>query len=202
MPVCRFIAPLRPKFPVMQKMQFFEIRIERAVRRHLDAEILEHRDAGSAGDTPRNLAHQSLGQSGARAVISDRNLAQSIEEVGAAGRMFAQKIMRDEIFLHHHRKQRAQAKRIGAGPQLADDNRPARQSRSGADRSRSARDLDRRKFCAASGRALWKPCDCHGFLPTKTATSACSKSGEGRPPVRRPSTQNSPVFSCASALEA
>ena len=29
-------------------------------------------------------------------------------------------------------------------------------------------------------RARSKPCECHGFLPTKTETSACSKSGSGR----------------------
>ena len=51
-------------------------------------------------------------------------------------------------------------------------------------------------------RARSKPWECHGFLPTKTATSACSKSGSGRPPNIWRSTQNSPVFSWARALDA
>ena len=53
-------------------------------------------------------------------------------------------------------------------------------------------------------RARGKPCDFHGFLPTKIATSACSKSGvvwQRERPKSCPSTQNSPVFSCASAFD-
>ena len=50
-------------------------------------------------------------------------------------------------------------------------------------------------------RARGKPCDCHGFLPTKTPTSACSKSPRTWVPSIWPLTQNSPVFSWASALE-
>ncbi len=50
-------------------------------------------------------------------------------------------------------------------------------------------------------RACGKLCDCHGFLPTKTATSACSMSPRTKPPRILPLTQNSPVFSCASAFE-
>ena len=42
---------------------------------------------------------------------------------------------------------------------------------------------------------------CHGFLPMNRATSACSKSARTIVPSIRPLTQNSPVFSCASALE-
>ena len=50
-------------------------------------------------------------------------------------------------------------------------------------------------------RARGKPWDCHGFLPTKTATSACSKSPRMWPPNILPFTQNSPVFSWASAFD-
>ncbi len=53
----------------------------------------------------------------------------------------------------------------------------------------------------STGRARGKLCDCHGFLPTKTTTSACSKSPLVWPPYIRPSTHISPVFSCARALE-
>ncbi len=49
-------------------------------------------------------------------------------------------------------------------------------------------------------RACGKPCDCHGFLPTNRATSQCSKSPRMEVPNIFPFTQNSPVFSCASAL--
>ena len=49
-------------------------------------------------------------------------------------------------------------------------------------------------------RAWGKPCDCHGFLPTNSATSQCSKSPRIEPPNIFPFTQNSPVFSWASAL--
>ena len=50
-------------------------------------------------------------------------------------------------------------------------------------------------------RVRAKPCDCHGFLPMNTATSQCSKSPCVPAPIILPSTQNSPVFSCASAFE-
>ena len=43
--------------------------------------------------------------------------------------------------------------------------------------------------------------ECHGFLPRKSATSQRSKSARVAPPMVRCATQNSPVFSCASALE-
>ena len=42
---------------------------------------------------------------------------------------------------------------------------------------------------------------CQGFLPTKTATSACSKSARTMAPSIWELTQNSPVFSWARALE-
>ena len=45
---------------------------------------------------------------------------------------------------------------------------------------------------------LW---DIHGFLPTNIATSACSKSARVNVPSILPLTQNSPVFSCARALD-
>ena len=50
-------------------------------------------------------------------------------------------------------------------------------------------------------RAWGKLCDCHGFLPTNTATSQCSKSPRTGVPNMRPLTQISPVFSWAMALE-
>ena len=53
-------------------------------------------------------------------------------------------------------------------------------------------------------RARGNPWDCQGFLPTKTSTSASSHSPvvwhAGRP-KSWPSTQNSPVFSWARALD-
>ncbi len=53
------------------------------------------------------------------------------------------------------------------------------------------------------GRACGKPCAIHGFLPTKTATCARSKSGAVWVtwPNRCASIQISPVFSWASALD-
>ena len=50
-------------------------------------------------------------------------------------------------------------------------------------------------------RARGMPWLCHGFLPTKTATSACSKSARTIAPSIWSLTQNSPVFSWARALE-
>ena len=41
----------------------------------------------------------------------------------------------------------------------------------------------------------------HGFLPRNRATSQCSKSARVVLPIIRQPTQNSPVFSWASALE-
>ena len=50
-------------------------------------------------------------------------------------------------------------------------------------------------------RARAMPWLCHGFLPTKSATSASSKSPRTWVPSILPLTQNSPVFSWASAFE-
>lgn len=50
-------------------------------------------------------------------------------------------------------------------------------------------------------RARARPWLCHGFLPTKTATSASSKSPRTCVPSIFPFTQNSPVFSWASAFD-
>ena len=50
-------------------------------------------------------------------------------------------------------------------------------------------------------RACGMPWLIHGFLPTNSATSQCSKSPRTGVPSMRPLTQNSPVFSWASALE-
>ena len=50
-------------------------------------------------------------------------------------------------------------------------------------------------------RARGKLCDIHGFLPTNTATSACSNSPRVWPPYSCASTHASPVFSWASAFE-
>ena len=50
-------------------------------------------------------------------------------------------------------------------------------------------------------RARGKLCDIHGFLPTNTDTSACSNSPRVCPPYSWTSTQFSPVFSWASALD-
>ena len=50
-------------------------------------------------------------------------------------------------------------------------------------------------------RACGKPCVCHGFLPIKKATSVFAMSPRTPVPNIFPLTQNSPVFSCASALE-
>ena len=50
-------------------------------------------------------------------------------------------------------------------------------------------------------RACGKLCDCHGFLPTNTATSQCSKSPRTGVPSISPLTHASPVFSCAIALD-
>ena len=51
-------------------------------------------------------------------------------------------------------------------------------------------------------RAWGKEWECHGFLPRKNATSQCSKSARiiAVPNIRW-ATQNSPVFSWASALD-
>ncbi len=50
-------------------------------------------------------------------------------------------------------------------------------------------------------RARGMECDCHGFLPTNSARSQCSKSPRTIVPNIFPLTQNSPVFSWASAFE-
>ena len=49
-------------------------------------------------------------------------------------------------------------------------------------------------------RACGMPWEIHGFLPTKNATSQCSKSPRSGVPNILPMTSTSPVFSCEMAL--
>ena len=58
-----------------------------------------------------------------------------------------------------------------------------------------------REISLSVARARGNPWDCHGFFPKKTPTSACSKSPRVNPPSSLALTQNSPVFSWASALD-
>ena len=97
---------------------------------------------------------------------------------------------------------RGEQPRVGARADLRGGCRRARPSRCGAGRSTISARPGSLAISLSVARARGKPCDCHGFLPTNTATSACSKSPLDA--ARRsswPSTQNSPVFSWASALE-
>ncbi len=57
-------------------------------------------------------------------------------------------------------------------------------------------------ICFSVTRAWGMECECQGFFPRNIATSQCSKSDRmaGTPNIRSV-TQNSPVFSWASALE-
>jgi hypothetical protein len=64
----------------------------------------------------------------------------------------------------------------------------------------SVRAGSRDSSCSVT-RARGIECECHGFLPRNSATSQCSKSARVVEPIMRCPTQNSPVFSWASALE-
>ena len=156
--------------------QLLEVRVERAVRRLLDAEVLEDRHARRAREAARHLAHQRLGHARARGVVGDRNVASASRTVSKPVAWSRREVVIDEILLHEHGEERAQAERVGAGAHLQVDSRRARRSRCGADRSRSACAPDPAAISFSVTRARGKPCDCHGFLPTNTATSACSKS--------------------------
>ena len=107
----------------------------------------------------------------------------------------------DEPLLHDRAEQRREAPGVGAGahPQVEVGHLGGLGARPG--RSRSARARGPWRSRAASTRARGKLCDCHGFLPMNTATSACSKSPRVWPPYSCESTNHSPIFSCASALE-
>ena len=102
----------------------------------------------------------------------------------------------EQVLLDEHREQRGQAatRRCPGAP--AGGCRPARRSRCAAGRSTISARSGSLAISFSIVRARGKPCDCHGFLPTNTATSACSKSPvvwqRGRRTAgRRPRTRRS-----------
>ncbi len=88
------------------------------MRGHLDAEIFVDRNACGARDPPRDLAHQIFGHARPCAVIGDRNIAEHREEPRAVAGAIAEEIVIDEILLHQHAEDRAQAESVGAGTHL------------------------------------------------------------------------------------
>ena len=59
--------------------QLVQIGAQRAVRRLLDAEVLEHRDALGAGDAPRRGADQFLVDAASLRVVADGDVAQCVD---------------------------------------------------------------------------------------------------------------------------
>ena len=89
------------------------------MRRLLDAEVLEDRHALGRGDAARRRAHERPRRR-RRARSSRRpEIARSAAKIASSFTVcVAQELVVDEILLHQHREQRAQAERVGAGPHL------------------------------------------------------------------------------------
>ena len=169
------------------------------MQRMLDSEVFIKGNTRGFRDAAGDFAHHRFIKAGTFAVIGDWNFGEDREKLGAILSPIVKEVVIEQILLHHDAEKRGQAERIGAGAHsqmvishlgglgAAWIDRPAP--------LRIGRDVTQNR------RARWKPCDCQGFLPTKTATSVCSKSPRTPVPNITCSTQNSPVFSCANALE-
>ena len=117
--------------------ELLEVGVQRAVRRHLDAEILDHGDAARPPDPARGRAHEIFVDPGARAVVGDVHGASASKRAlpspacapGSRGRPGPPGPAR-------RASPRARRRRCPGAP--AGRSRPGRRSRCGADRSRSS----------------------------------------------------------------
>ncbi len=95
--------------------QLVQIGAQRAVRRLLDTEILEHRYARRGADPTSGRAQQGLVDAAALRVVGDRHVGEhrtdGVRAVDAVGK----KLLVAELFLDQYRGQRCKAPRIGAG---------------------------------------------------------------------------------------
>ena len=93
-----------------------QIGDQRAVRRLLNAEVLEHRNACRTGN-PAGSGAQQLGvDAAALGEVVDVHCAQRVPDRFDAGHMLGEKRLVAKVFLNQDRGQRADAPRIGAGP--------------------------------------------------------------------------------------
>ena len=116
--------------------KFLEVRVERAVQRLLDAEILVNRNARGASDSARHLANQSFVEACAPAVIRDRNVVQRCEQFIAVLSVLANVVVADQILLHEDRQESPRGRKRRCRDARADGSPPSRRSRCDADRSR------------------------------------------------------------------
>ncbi|MFC5099694.1 hypothetical protein [Kibdelosporangium philippinense] len=113
-----------------------------------------------------------------KCVVGDLDMGELLEHRGGAGRVLVEESLIDQAFLHYAGEQGGEAPRVRARLDLQVEVREI----GGLGPHRSITTNDRagsRSISLSTTRARGKPCDCHGFLPTKTETSACSKSGRG-----------------------
>ena len=100
-----------------------------------------------------------------------------------------------------HRAEGGEAPRVGAGPDLRGGSRPARPSRCGEGRARSSTGRGRGRSPSAScGRAGCRATATGSCRRTAPPRRARSRRARTLPSIL-PLTQNSPVFSCASAFD-
>ena len=173
--VWMFIPPCLREVAGEQVDELLEVGVQRAVRRLLDAEVFVDRHARRRRDATRDGAHVRLStrrrsRRTARSAPS-RGGARSSSRPSACS---ASQSPSTRIFLARAPRAARQGttRRCPAAP--AGGSRPAPRSRCGADRSRSATAPGSLTIAFSTVRARGKPCDCHGFLPTNIATSACS----------------------------
>ena len=186
-----------------QPEQLLQVAAQRRVPVHLDAEVLEDGDARR----PRRCGGPSRAAAPRRRRTPPRSRRRrrsakaasiSASPVGVLG----QPRPGDQVLLHEHRHQRGQAPRVGARPARPGGSRRARPSRCGAgSMTISAR-------CGIVGDLLQRRCGRGGCRAT--ATGSCRRTARPRRARSRrgPScracwalTQNSPVFSWASAFD-
>ena len=184
-----------------QPHQSVQVTDERRVQVHLHAEVFDHRDAAGVRNALGRPAQQRFVDAADVRVVRHRRFA-------AAPRPPVRKPMVCSSI--QVRATRPSCTMMAASAARHHASVPGRTARW---MSAIAAVSLRRGSMTISVRAgsFWisrritrvraKPCDCQGFLPTKTATSQCSKSPWMPEPVILPCTQASPVFSCASALD-
>jgi hypothetical protein len=105
-----------PKFAGEDPQEPVDVRAEGAVRRLLDPEVLERRDAVGARDPPRCGPDQTLVDPAVTAVTRDVDVGKRLEHRLIPARARSQELAIDEVLLHEHGDHRSQTPGVGPGP--------------------------------------------------------------------------------------
>ena len=164
-----------PEVAGEQHDELLEVAVQRRVRRHLDAEVFVDRHAaGRRADRPRRLAD-----------VASSTPARAHDAAMSIVRRWATHLVDARWRCRPANDRRAGPPRRGSRAARPADRRRRRAEAAGGCRRdrpisvrRGSTTISVRAGSLAISlrilRACGKPCDCHGFLPQNTATSACS----------------------------